>query len=72
MHVADAVGVPIVAVFGPTDWVTTPPYGKTHTIVRHPLECAPCLKRVCPLGHHDCMKKIPVEEVERACLPWIR
>ena len=68
MHVADAVGTPIVAVFGPTDWVTTPPFGKKHTIVRHEIECAPCLKRECPLGHHNCMKTIEVAEVEKACL----
>jgi heptosyltransferase-2 len=67
MHVADAVGVPIVAVFGPTDWVTTPPYGSRHTIVRHPIDCSPCLKRVCPLGHHNCMKRVPVEDVVAAC-----
>jgi len=72
MHVADAVGVPIVAVFGPTDWVHTPPYGKKHTIVRHEIECAPCLKRVCPLGHHDCMKKVDVDMVEKACLGWLQ
>lgn len=71
MHVADAVGVPIVAIFGPTDWITTPPYGKKHAIVRHEIECAPCLKRVCPLGHHHCMKRVEVDEVERACLEWL-
>jgi heptosyltransferase-2 len=72
MHVADAVGVPIVAVFGPTDWITTPPYGRKHAIVRHEIECAPCLKRVCPLGHHDCMKKVGVDDVEKACLGMLR
>lgn len=72
MHVADAVGVPIVAVFGPTDWVTTPPFGKKHTIVRHEIDCSPCLKRTCPLGHHDCMKKVSVEQVWKACEEWLR
>jgi heptosyltransferase-2 len=72
MHVADAVGVPIVAVFGPTDWLNTPPYRKGHAIVRHPLDCSPCLKRVCPLGHHDCMKKVSVDDVERACRERLR
>ena len=68
MHVADAVGAPVVAVFGPTDWIETPPYGKKHRVVRHPLPCAPCLKRTCPLGHHDCMKRLDTEPVYRACL----
>ncbi|RPH41481.1 MAG: lipopolysaccharide heptosyltransferase II, partial [Planctomycetota bacterium] len=67
MHVADAVGTPMVAIFGPTDWIVTPPFGKNHTIVRHEIECSPCLKRVCPLGHHECMKKIDVGQVLRAC-----
>src|SRR5882672_1625609 len=67
MHVADAVGTPMVAIFGPTDWIVTPPFGKKHTIVRHEIECSPCLKRVCPLGHHDCMKKIDVSQVLKAC-----
>jgi len=67
MHVADAVGTPMVAIFGPTDWIVTPPFGKTHTIVRHEIECSPCLKRVCPLGHHDCMKRLEVSQVLRAC-----
>ena len=67
MHVADAVGVPIVAIFGPTDWVATPPYGRRHEIVRHPIECSPCLKRVCPLGHHNCMKRVDVDDVVAAC-----
>ena len=64
---SDAVGTPMVAIFGPTDWIVTPPFGKTHTIVRHEIECSPCLKRVCPLGHHDCMKKVDVAQVLRAC-----
>lgn len=72
MHVADAVGAPMVAIFGPTDWIETPPYGTTHTLVRHELPCAPCKKRVCPLGHHDCMKKLDVETVLRACRERLR
>lgn len=67
MHVADAVGVPVVAIFGPTDWIATPPYGPRHEIVRHPLDCSPCLKRICPLGHHNCMKLVSVEDVLAAC-----
>ncbi len=72
MHVADAVGTPVVAVFGPTDWIVTPPFGERHTLVRHDIECSPCLKRVCPLGHHDCMKRVTVEETLRACEGWLR
>jgi heptosyltransferase-2 len=67
MHVADALGIPIVAIFGPTDPVVTPPFGKTHTIVRKEIECSPCLKRECPLHHHHCMKWIEVDDVLQAC-----
>lgn len=72
MHVADAVGTPIVAVFGPTDWIETPPFGKSHALVRHEIECSPCLKRSCPLGHHRCMKEVSVDDVERACRGRLR
>jgi heptosyltransferase-2 len=72
MHVADAVGASMVAIFGPTDWIVTPPYGKNHTIVRHEIECSPCLQRVCPLGHHDCMKKVQVVDVLQACEERLR
>ena len=72
MHVGDAVGVPIVAVFGPTAWIETPPFGRKHTLVRHESECSPCLKRTCPLRHHDCMKKVGVEQVYRSCQEWLR
>lgn len=67
MHVADAVGTRVVAVFGPTDPVTTSPF-RPHTLVRKPIECSPCLERTCPLGHHRCMTQIEPEEVYRACL----
>lgn len=72
MHVADALGVPIVAVFGPTDPVSTPPYGPKHTIVRKEIECSPCLRRTCPLRHHHCMKWIATEDVEAACRAWLK
>ena len=72
MHVADAVGAPIVAVFGPTDWIETPPFGKKNTVVRREIECSPCLKRSCPLRHHNCMKWVDVDEVHRACLEWLK
>ncbi len=67
MHVADALGVPIVAIFGPTDWLVTSPFGVKHTLVRRRIECSPCLRRSCPLGHHECMRRMTVDEVERAC-----
>jgi heptosyltransferase-2 len=65
MHIAAAFGVPVVAVFGPTDHRTTSPVGDRHTIVRQPVDCAPCLLRECPIDHR-CMTKVTVDEVSAA------
>ncbi len=62
MHVAAAFDVPVVAIFGPTDWRNTAPVGERHAVVRHPVECAPCLLRECPIDHR-CMTRVTVEEV---------
>jgi len=62
MHIAAACAVPVVAVFGPTDWRTTAPYGQERSIVREAVDCAPCLLRECPIDHR-CMTRIPVERV---------
>lgn len=67
MHIADALGIPVVAIFGPTDPVTTRPFSDNHILIRKELECSPCLERVCPLKHHNCMKMIEVNEVFDAC-----
>lgn len=65
MHIAAAFGVPVVAVFGPTDFRTTSPVGETHQIVREPVECSPCLLRECPIDHR-CMTRVTVEQVYEA------
>ncbi|MAE06445.1 MAG: lipopolysaccharide heptosyltransferase II, partial [Nitrospinae bacterium] len=39
------------------------PLGKAHRHLRREMECSPCFERVCPLGHHRCMKEISPEEV---------
>ncbi|MDF2457936.1 MAG: gmhB [Nitrospira sp.] len=65
MHIAAAFGVPVVAIFGPTDWRTTSPFGVTHTLVRHPVECAPCMLRECPIDHR-CMAGVTVQDVYAA------
>ena len=62
MHIAAAFGVPIVAVFGPTDSRTTAPYGQERSVVRESVDCAPCLLRDCPIDHR-CMTRISVERV---------
>jgi lipopolysaccharide heptosyltransferase II len=62
MHMASALGRPVVAIFGPTDWRTTSPSGSEHALLRHPVECSPCLLRECPIDHR-CMTGVTVEQV---------
>jgi len=50
MHVAAALGRPVVALFGPTEPRRTGPYGQLHNVVRLPLECVPCMKGECRLS----------------------
>jgi heptosyltransferase-2 len=70
MHVAAAFGVPIVAVFGPTDHTTTHPYSEAFRVVRKEFECAPCLKRQCPTDH-QCMNAVTVEDVVSAAKNYL-
>jgi heptosyltransferase II len=62
MHVGAALGVPIIAIFGPTDHTTTSPLTARCRIVRRSVECAPCLKRHCPVDHR-CMTGISAADV---------
>lgn len=63
MHIAAAYGVNIIAIFGPTNYKETFPYGTDYKIISKHLECSPCMKRVCPLKHHNCMKLIKAKDV---------
>ena len=67
MHIAAALGVPVVAIFGPTNSRTTSPWGDAHRIVRRPVECSPCLLRECPIDHR-CMTHISVDDVYQAAV----
>jgi heptosyltransferase-2 len=62
MHIASALGVPTVTVFGATDDVTTGPTGTLARIVREHAECSPCLLRECPIDHR-CMTRVTSERV---------
>jgi heptosyltransferase-2 len=62
MHLAAALGVPLVALFGPTDWRETAPRGRHQRLVREPVDCAPCKLRECPIDHR-CMRRVSVERV---------
>ena len=65
MHIAAALDLPIVALFGPTDAQITSPKATYHRIVRHDQECAPCLRRECPTDHR-CMRAISPADVLQA------
>lgn len=62
-HFAAAFGVPVVTLFGPTHiaWSETNYARAAH--VQMPVECGPCQKRVCPLGHHKCLRDLSPETV---------
>ncbi|MAX52966.1 MAG: lipopolysaccharide heptosyltransferase II [Methylophaga sp.] len=63
MHIAAALQVPLVVVYGPTSPAFTPPLASNAHITQIDIECSPCFKRTCPLGHHNCMKKLSVDSV---------
>ena len=67
MHVGSAFKVPTVAIFGPTKVEETSPWmNPKGRIVKRDMECSPCMKRTCPLGHHECMKLLESSEVLNA------
>jgi heptosyltransferase II len=62
MHVAGAVGIPVIGVFGPSDPQGTRAVTPQFTLIREPVECSPCFLRKCPIDHR-CMTRISVERV---------
>lgn len=66
MHVAGALGIPTVGLFGSTNPQRTAPLGPRTRVVYHQVPCSPCLARTCRFGHYDCLHAIAVEQVEHA------
>jgi lipopolysaccharide heptosyltransferase I len=66
LHLAAAVGIPTVSIFGPTDPLRNGAYGINHTAVYKVLSCSFCWKKTCPLGTKECMKQVNVDEVFQA------
>lgn len=68
MHIAAALNKPLVAIYGPTSPVFTPPLSDNARLVQIPIECSPCFKRTCPLGHHKCMQDISSAKIAEIIL----
>lgn len=65
MHLAAALGVPVTAIFGPTDETATHPIGRApHAVLTHHVWCRPCMLRECPLNH-ACMRGVQADDVAR-------
>lgn len=62
MHIGAALGVPLVAIFGPTDWRRTSPWTDRARVVRADVDCSPCMLRECDRGH-ECMLGVTAEMV---------
>jgi heptosyltransferase-2 len=71
MHIASALGVPTVAVFGATDDIATGPTGPLARVVRETVECSPCLKRECPIDHR-CMTRVEASRVAEVALDLLK
>jgi lipopolysaccharide heptosyltransferase I len=73
MHIAAAVGTPVIAIFGPTDPTLTGPYGKQHVVLRSGIPCSPCMKDHCThTPRMECMQQVTVEQVLEAAKPFLR
>ncbi len=71
MHIASALGLPTVAIFGATDDVATGPTGPLSRVVREPVDCSPCLLRECPIDHR-CMVRVTAERVAETAFSLLK
>ncbi len=71
MHLATALGIPTLALFGSTDEAATGPLGPSAVVVNKKVECSPCLLRECPIDHR-CMTRITAEEVFQQAVRMLR
>ena len=66
MHVAAALGRPLVSVYGSTSPAFTPPLSEQVEVVRLGLDCSPCFERTCRFGHNNCMRELEPNRVNEA------
>lgn len=66
MHVAAALGKPLIAIYGSTDPNFTPPLSTKARVLSLGLDCSPCFKRECPKGHLKCLRDLSVHQVQTA------
>ncbi len=71
MHLANALGTPVVALFGPTDPLITGPFQEPSAVIKKDVPCWPCRYRECPFDHR-CLAGIPAEEVLPVCERFLR
>jgi ADP-heptose:LPS heptosyltransferase len=71
LHIAVAVGTPVVALFGPTDPAYTGPHGEGHVVLRSGVPCSPCFEKTCRTTRvepHACMRRLDPSEVVAAAV----
>ena len=68
MHLAGALGVPTVAIFGSTNPIAHRPMGAKTRVIYRKLECSPCLARTCRFGHYNCLTQVGTSELVDAII----
>jgi len=70
-HIAAALGTPVTVLYALTQPQHTP-WRVAARVLNHDVPCRHCFKSVCPQGHHDCLKKVPADDVVRAATALLR
>ena len=70
-HFAAPFGVPVITLFGPTHVAWSETHYERSLHLQHEVECGPCQRRVCPQGHHRCMRDLSVAWVLRAAVTML-